>query len=79
MTFGNRYSRNRRIFGYAILIAALAILVLPYYFFPQFFIAKENAAAGYVGPATIEGWASLLIGIPLLLISIFLIKFSPHK
>jgi len=68
-----------RMFGYLVLIISLAILVLPYYLFPQFFIAKENAAAGYVGPATIEGWASLIIGIPLLLISIYLIKFVPQK
>jgi len=68
-----------RMFGYIVLIISLAILVLPYYLFPQFFIAKENAAAGYVGPATIEGWASLIIGIPLLLISIYLIKFVPQK
>lgn len=73
------FSRNRRIFGYIALIIALAIVVLPYHFFPQFFIAKENAATGYVGPATIEGWATLIVGIPLLLISIYLIKFSPKK
>ena len=74
-----RFTPNRRIFGYIVLIIALAILVLPYNFFPQFFIAKENASAGYVGPATIEGWIFMIIGISLLLISIYLIKFVPQK
>jgi len=78
MSFATMDFSKRRILGFIILVIALATLVLPYYFFPQFFIAKENAAAGYVGPATIEGWASLVIGIPLLLISILLIKF-PSK
>ena len=77
MPNANLLSQNRRLFGYLVLIIALAILVLPYNFFPQFFIPKANAAAGYVGPATIEGWAFMIIGIALILVSIFLLKFSP--
>ena len=78
MPFGNLLFRNRRIFGYIVLIIALAILVLPYNFFPQFYIPKANASMGYVGPATIEGWAFMIIGIALVLVSIFLLKFAPR-
>jgi hypothetical protein len=78
MPFGNLLSQNRRIFGYIVLIVALVILVLPYNFFPQFYIPKENASTGYVGPATIEGWAFMIIGIALVLVSIFLLKFVPR-
>ena len=78
MPFGNLLLQNHRIFGYLTLIIALAILVLPYNFFPQFYIPKENASTGYVGPATIEGWAFMIIGIALVLVSIFLLKFVPR-
>ena len=78
MTFVNLLLQNHRIFGYLTLIIALAILVLPYNFFPQFYIPKENASTGYVGPATIEGWAFMIIGIALVLVSIFLLKFAPR-
>ena len=78
MPFGNLLLQNPRIFGYLTLIIALAILVLPYNFFPQFYIAKANASTGYVGPATIEGWAFTIMGITLVLVSVFLLKFAPR-
>ena len=78
MPLGNLLLQNHRIFGYLTLIIALAILVLPYNFFPQFYIPKENASTGYIGPATIEGWAFIIIGITLVLVSIFLLKFAPR-
>jgi hypothetical protein len=78
MPFGNMPLQNRRVFGYIVLIIALAILVLPYNFFPQFYVAKENASMGYIGPATIEGWAFMIIGIAMILVSIFLLKFAPR-
>ena len=79
MPFGNLLSQNRRIFGYIVLIIAIAVLVLPYNFFPQFYIPKANASSGYVGPATIEGWAFMIIGITLVLVSVFLLKFAPRN
>jgi hypothetical protein len=79
MPFGNIHLQNRHLFGYLTLIVALAILVLPYNFFPQFYIAKANASTGYVGPATIEGWAFMIMGITLVLVSVFLLKFAPRN
>jgi hypothetical protein len=79
MPFGNIHPQNRRLFGYLTLIIALALLVLPYNFFPQFYIAKANASTGYVGPATIEGWAFMIMGITLVLVSVFLLKFAPRN
>lgn len=79
MPFENIHPQNRRLLGYLTLIIALAILVLPYYFFPQFYIAKANASTGYVGPATIEGGAFMIVGITLILVSVFLLKFAPRK
>jgi hypothetical protein len=79
MPFGNIHPQNPRLFGYLTLIIALALLVLPYNFFPQFYIAKANASMGYVGPATIEGWAFMVMGITLVLVSVFLLKFAPRN
>ncbi len=78
MPIRNMQPQNRRILGYLTLIVAIAILVLPYNFFPQFYIAKANASMGYVGPATIEGWAFMIVGIALIIVSVFLLKFAPR-
>jgi hypothetical protein len=76
MTPGILHPKNRRILGYVIIALALGFLVLPYSFFPQFYIPKANASMGYVGPASIEGWAFMIIGITLLIISVIMIKSS---
>jgi hypothetical protein len=78
MPLGNIPPQNRRIFGYVILAIALCILVLPYVFFPQFYIPKAEASMGYVAPATIEGWAFMAFGITLVIASIVLLKLSPR-
>ncbi|MGD6806948.1 MAG: hypothetical protein ACQCN4_08320 [Candidatus Bathyarchaeia archaeon] len=74
MASGNLPHLSRRVLGYAVLAVALVILVVPYMIFPQFFIPKENASAGYVAPASIEGWAIMGIGIALIIVSIVLLK-----
>jgi len=40
----------------------ICLLVLPYLFFPQFYIPKANSSMGYTSPATIEGWAFMIVG-----------------
>jgi len=69
---------NRRIIGYVLLAVGLGILVIPYVFFPQFYIPKADASMGYVAPASIEGWVFMGVGIALLLVGIFFAKFSPR-
>ena len=69
---------SRRLIGYVILAVGLVILVVPYALFPQFFIPKAEASMGYVAPATIEGWVFMGVGLALLLVGIFLAKFSPR-
>jgi hypothetical protein len=51
---------------------ALCFLVLPYVFFPQFYIPKANSSMGYTAPATIEGWVFMILGFCLLIVTIIL-------
>jgi len=44
-------------------VAAFCTLVLPYMLCPQWYIPKANAAAGYTAPATVEGWALMIVGL----------------
>jgi hypothetical protein len=73
------FTQKRKIIGYGILVAALCMLILPYTFFPQFYIPKANESMGYVAPASIEGWALMITGIVLLLISIIFIKTAARN
>jgi hypothetical protein len=66
-----------RIFGLIALATgavSLCLLILPYMVFPQWYIPKANAATGYTAPATIEGWAFMIVGLALLAVTIVCAK-----
>lgn len=70
-------SPSRRILGITALITgatSLCLLILPYVFFPQFYVAKANAATGYTAPATVEGWAFMIAGLSLLAVTVVCAK-----
>ncbi len=63
---------SRNILGIMALVTgvpALCLLVLPYYLFPDFYVAKTSGI-GYTSPATIEGWIFMIIGLGLLAVTI---------
>ena len=78
MSLGNLAFGNRRLVGYVLLAAALCFLIVPYVFFPQFYIPKAEASMGFVAPASIEGVVLMAFGITLLLVSIGFLKISPR-
>ena len=41
----------------------ICLLILPNPLFPQFYVSKANSAMGYVGPATVEGWVFMILGL----------------
>lgn len=53
------------------MITALCFLILPYMFFPQFYIPKAEASMGYLLPTTTEGWVFLIIGLSLIGLAVF--------
>jgi hypothetical protein len=50
------------------------MLILPYIMFPQWYIPKADAFAGYTAPATVEGWAFMIAGLALLAVTIVCAK-----
>jgi hypothetical protein len=50
-------------------VPALCLLILPYYLFPEFYVAKTSGI-GYTSPATIEGWVLMVTGLGLLAVTI---------
>jgi hypothetical protein len=60
-------------------VLSVCLLTLPYHLFPQFYIPKENAAMGYLAPASTEGWVFLTIGILLLFVTVVLISWLKAK
>lgn len=66
-----------RTFGIIALVTgavSLCLLILPYMMFPEWYIAKANAATGYTAPATVEGWAFMIAGLALLGVTIVCAK-----
>jgi hypothetical protein len=66
-----------RTFGLIALVTgaiSLCLLILPYIMFPQWYIPKADAAAGYTAPATVEGWAFMISGLALLGVTIVCAK-----
>lgn len=53
-------------------VIGFCLLVLPYMFFPQFYNPKANSSMGYTSPATIEGWALMILGLCFIGITIVL-------
>ena len=60
-------------------VISICLLTLPYHLFPQFYIPKENAAMGYIAPASAEGWAFLVVGFLLLCVTVVLIAWLRAK
>ena len=58
-------------------IGALGFLLigLPYYFFPSFYVSKNNPVLGYLSPKTQEGWMLLATGLFLIMFSIVVTFF----
>lgn len=57
---------SSRALGVSAIIAGaigICLLVLPYLFYPQFYVSKANSSMGYTSPATIEGWAFMIAGL----------------
>lgn len=61
-------------------VPALALLILPYKLFPEWYIPKDNAAAlGYIAPATIEGWIFMGAGLALLAVAVICVMLRKSR
>jgi len=67
-------SRSLGIVAFVTGAISLCLLVLPYMFFTEFYIPKANVGIGYTAPATIEGWAFMIAGLALLIVTVIFAK-----
>lgn len=76
MKIPSRYTLG--IIAFATCIPALCLLILPYYLFPEFYVAKTSGI-GYTSPATIEGWVFMVTGFALLAITIVCVMLRKNS
>jgi hypothetical protein len=78
--YGDRnISRVLAAISFATGVIAIGLLTLPYYLFHQFYIPKENAALGFIAPASTEGWTFLVTGFLLLCVTVVLVFWLRAK